>query len=208
MSGELLYSKVDGFVKLISIFNDFYKKGYFNDKMLSASYSEAPELFGTGKAAMAIQGTWLIADILAKYPDAQMGIFPFPIVENAPLVSGHMQNFYIFKNSKNVDESKNLLEYISQPENMTKIGKDWGVIPSFKDVTYDLPAYIQEAKKNYLDKGMTLVFETGVMSRIPDGDLAKEIQNMWAGAGETPVQVLENWDKRAAELAKGKGLRK
>jgi len=67
------------FIKAAQKYQEWVKKGYFGDKPLSESYSDAQQLMATGKAAMQISGSWLCAQYANKeFTDQTIGFFAFP----------------------------------------------------------------------------------------------------------------------------------
>jgi multiple sugar transport system substrate-binding protein len=91
------------------------------------------EAFGTGKAAMAFEGTWLFPPMEADYPD-----IPFEVVE---LPKGAEQGNLAFTNaygigvdSKNKEAAWVLLQYLAGPEGMEKWTSLGLALPTRDDV--------------------------------------------------------------------------
>lgn len=103
---------------------DMSKKGYINKDVLTAKYSDMPQLFAQGKVAF-VFGAPSFADEVYKYnKSAKIGIAPL-----TSMVDGDSQSFSggerytmgAWKDGKHLAESKKLIAFFAKPENMSKI---------------------------------------------------------------------------------------
>lgn len=103
---------------------DMSKKGYINKDVLTAKYSDMPQLFAQGKVAF-VFGAPSFADEVYKYnKNAKIGISPL-----TSMVDGDSQSFSggerytmgAWKDGKHLAESKKLIAFFAKPENMSKI---------------------------------------------------------------------------------------
>jgi raffinose/stachyose/melibiose transport system substrate-binding protein len=103
---------------------DMSKKGYINKDVLTAKYSDMPQLFAQGKVAF-VFGAPSFADEVYKYnKGAKIGIAPL-----TSMVAGDSQSFSggerytmgAWKDGKHLVESKKLIAFFAKPENMSKI---------------------------------------------------------------------------------------
>lgn len=103
---------------------DMSKKGYINKDVLTAKYSDMPQLFAQGKVAF-VFGAPSFADEVYKYnKGAKIGIAPL-----TSMVAGDSQSFSggerytmgAWKDGKHLAESKKLIAFFAKPENMSKI---------------------------------------------------------------------------------------
>ncbi|MDU0202617.1 MULTISPECIES: extracellular solute-binding protein [Paenibacillus] len=103
---------------------DMSKKGYINKDVLTAKYSDMPQLFAQGKVAF-VFGAPSFADEVYKYNKAaKIGIAPL-----TSMVEGDSQSFSggerytmgAWKDGKHLAESKKLIAFFAKPENMSKI---------------------------------------------------------------------------------------
>lgn len=176
-------------------------KGYANKDMFSATYDMGNDMVAQGKAAMEVQGDWAAADIAKKYPNVEVGIFPFPIVDNPRFTAGFTPAFVIPKKSKNVAASEKLLDFFATAAEMKKIALDWGYVPAVKDVQVPLKPWIQNVVDNYILKGQTPINEMGVASMVDIGQLSTYTANMLDGTMKVS-DLMPAWQKYFAEQAK------
>jgi raffinose/stachyose/melibiose transport system substrate-binding protein len=103
---------------------DMSKKGYINKDVLTAKYSDMPQLFAQGKVAF-VFGAPSFADEVYKYnKGAKIGIAPL-----TSMVAGDSQSFSggerytmgAWKDGKHLAESKKLIAFFAKPGNMSKI---------------------------------------------------------------------------------------
>jgi raffinose/stachyose/melibiose transport system substrate-binding protein len=114
-------------VKAGYLFKEIIDAGAFQEGFLGASYDEAQNLFFTGKAAMWLQGPWILGDLLAAFPDFPIDIINFPTVPGGKgdptMLLGAVQHHYaIAKNiPDNVKEvAYKFLRFICKEENMVR----------------------------------------------------------------------------------------
>ncbi|MBA2940248.1 extracellular solute-binding protein [Paenibacillus sp. CGMCC 1.16610] len=103
---------------------DMSKKGYINKDVLTAKYSDMPQLFAQGKVAF-VFGAPSFADEVYKYNKAaKIGIAPL-----TSMVAGDSQSFSggerytmgAWKDGKHLAESKKLIAFFAKADNMSKI---------------------------------------------------------------------------------------
>lgn len=124
--------------------------------------------FKTGRYAMIVNGPWSTSDILAgaefKNPD-NLGITRIPAGEKgfSSPVGGH--NYVIAANTKHLDETWKLVDFLTQPQNQAKFAIRNNLLPT-RIATYDLP----EVKKNHLITDFKYVLEAATNRPvIPQG---------------------------------------
>lgn len=124
--------------------------------------------FKTGKYAMIINGPWSTSDILGgaefKDPD-NLGITRIPAGKNgfASPVGGH--NYVIAANTKHLDETWKLVNFLTEPQNQAKFAIRNNLLPT-RIATYDLP----DVKKNHLISDFKYVLEAATNRPvIPEG---------------------------------------
>lgn len=150
--------------------------------------------FKTGKYAMIVNGPWSTSDILGgsefKNPD-NLGITRIPAGEKgfASPVGGH--NYVISSNTKNLEETWKLVDFLTQPKNQAKFAIRNNLLPTRKD-TYDLP----DVKNNHLISDFKYVLEAATNRPvIPEGgalfvDMKQPYQAALLGEKE-PKQALD-----------------
>jgi raffinose/stachyose/melibiose transport system substrate-binding protein len=200
-SGKVKFDSIPAFTDVLAKMKSLVDKGYTNKDMFSTTYDMGTDLVATGKAAMVVQGDWDANDMVKKYPNAQIGMFPLPIVANARYTSGFTAAFTIPLKSKHVEAAKALLRYFATPEQVKTVATDWAYVPAVTDVTVPLAAWTQDALDNYVKKGMPPIPEMGVASMISMGQLSTYAANMLDGSMKVE-EVIPAWAKYFAEQAK------
>ncbi|MFN8671351.1 MAG: extracellular solute-binding protein [Candidatus Sericytochromatia bacterium] len=124
--------------------------------------------FKTGKYAMIINGPWSTADILAgeEFKDPKnLGITRIPAGKSgfASPVGGH--NYVISSNTKHLEESWKLVDYLTQPKNQAKFALKNNLLPT-RLAAYDIP----EVKNNPLISDFKYVLEAATNRPVlPEG---------------------------------------
>ena len=100
---------------------NLYERGFINDKQSTAmTMDAATQLFSTGKAAMKMEGTWLISNITTIYaPDFDWGVFSMPawadgVEQTMPFALGVALG--INSKCKNPDAAAKFLDIYAQRE--------------------------------------------------------------------------------------------
>ena len=110
------------------------------------------EAFGTGKAAMTIEGNWITGAMTSDYPNVKYKVVPLPA---GPAGKGTLQftNCWgIAADSKNQSQAIDLVKYLTATQQQTGFAKAFGVMPSvqsaaaaYKSQFPDLTAFIDAA---------------------------------------------------------------
>lgn len=103
---------------------NLWKKGFINERQSQAiTGDDATTLFLSGKAAMKMEGVWLIGTLLDKKPSFDWGMFIMPswregVEANLPLALGSATG--INANTKHPDEVAAFIDYLRTKEFATK----------------------------------------------------------------------------------------
>lgn len=118
-------------------------KGYFNSGALGTTYDQTVVNMATGKAAMVVNGNWIIQPILKAGPDLKLGMFALPYRKTGDTkpvwVPGAVgATITVSASTKYPNEARKFLAFWAQPD----ISKEWlksaGAFPVLSDVTPDL----------------------------------------------------------------------
>jgi raffinose/stachyose/melibiose transport system substrate-binding protein len=200
-TGKVKFDAVPEFAAVFAKMKQVVDKGYANKDIFSATYDMGNDMLGQGKAAMVVQGDWSANDIVKKYPAAQIGMFPIPIVDNSVYTSGFTAAFTIPLKAKHVAAARELLAYFATPEQVKTVASDWGYVPATNDVTVPLAPWTQDAIDNFVKKGMPPIPEMGVASLVSMGELSTYTANMLDGSMKVE-ELMPAWAKYFAEQAK------
>ena len=68
-------------------FNMLFKEELVNKDHLSFTFDMAKEAVATGKAAMMINGEWVVADMMAKWPGVEIGYWNIPFMDSCDIIA-------------------------------------------------------------------------------------------------------------------------
>ncbi|MDD2959363.1 MAG: ABC transporter substrate-binding protein [Lachnospiraceae bacterium] len=163
------------------------QNGYFNEDLITADEPQAYEALATGNCAFQFGGVFV--DQIQKYnPDANIGALPIPSTSEegkSQYAIGEGSAFGIWKDSDALDEAKEFLAYLAEPEVANQISDLDGQIPALNTMdtaenkTYTAFADSEEAfaddldydnlfDREYLPSGMWSVLTDSVMELVMD----------------------------------------
>ena len=117
--------------------DNFVKKGYLNEDVLTLDSVGAQQALGAGEAAFMFRGSDNITVAKEYYPDANLGIIPVPASQASAKPSwrvGEGTAFGVNKDSENQDAAFAFLAYLARPEVATKICLVVGNMPAIEGV--------------------------------------------------------------------------
>jgi multiple sugar transport system substrate-binding protein len=89
------------------------------------------EAFGTGKAAMTIEGNWIIGAMQSTYPKIQYEVVPLPAGPSGKHGTLVFTNCWgIAANSKNTRAAVSFVRYLASPAQQLRFANAFGVMPS------------------------------------------------------------------------------
>jgi raffinose/stachyose/melibiose transport system substrate-binding protein len=107
---------------------------YINEGFMGINNDDSSQLFYTGEAAMALEGTWFDAMTTDNGMDAEnVGIFPFPT--GTGRLYGFGEALYVSSSSAHPDEAAAFLDYVSSTPAQEESGGAFAAISVNKDVT-------------------------------------------------------------------------
>lgn len=207
LANQMKWSDIPEFKEILNDYLDLYKKGYVNKDNLSATYDMAKEAVATGKAAMILNGEWAATDIMAKWPDTELGAFIIPFKDKLMIGTGaYVQGVFVPKNGKQVENAKKFLDLWSQPEYQNMFWAKNPGFPGFKDVEGGtvLP-FVKALVDNYITTGNYCY-----QINDPMGAASGSFNDLWnyyiemTTGNSTPEQVLEKYDRKYTDFMKQK----
>jgi raffinose/stachyose/melibiose transport system substrate-binding protein len=114
---------------------EWVKREYFQEGWKGHEYMDGYRYFAEGKAAMWIQGTWVVKMLeeAEKAGTIELDVVPFPYFTKRPepevrkAIFGASTGFGIASASKNIEYAKEFLRFVSRSEWLVKAAKDWGI---------------------------------------------------------------------------------
>lgn len=88
------------------------------------------EAFGTGKAAMTIEGNWLIGAMQNDYPDVDYTVATLPAGPAGEGTLAFTNCWGIPESTGDADAAVDLVEHLTSPEQQAEFAEAFGVIPS------------------------------------------------------------------------------
>ena len=113
---------------------------YVQSLMADGSYAFAADLgagwggeaFGTGKAAMTIEGNWLVGAMASDYPDVEYQVVELPAGPAGKGTLTFTNCWGIAADSQNKEEAVELVEDLTSSDQQLAFAKGFGVMPSLQ----------------------------------------------------------------------------
>lgn len=204
-----------GFQAAAKYMAEMAKAKGFQDGYLNADYGVARNLFGQGKSAMYMMGSWemgLAND--TNFPESvrkNIGVFPYPASDDGKAVQQDLAAWFgggysISNTSKHKAEALDFFKYFFKPDNWAKMTWQSGaVIPAQKFGTF------MTGQENGLQKDLTKIMDTmKTSSGTPYEDAStpefkdtvlKAFPSFLSGS-LSPVDFLKQVDAAAEKAAK------
>ncbi|MFX3631685.1 MAG: extracellular solute-binding protein [Candidatus Pristimantibacillus sp.] len=183
-------------------------KGYANKDILSSTYDNAQKELASGETAMYMMATWVMNEIVTKYPEGanDIGSFVMPYKGNGEDLAAIWapKSMYIVQ-GKNQENAQKFVNWFEQPEVQDIFFSNQGGIPTIKGVTKTTLTPAELDAKKYLDEGKAIGNTPYPLKFNADGNLPTYIQELFVKGGKTPDQVLEALQKDLEIDAKAKG---
>jgi multiple sugar transport system substrate-binding protein len=111
----------------------------FIERMFAEGWAEVPsnldsgwsgEAFGQERAAMTIEGNWIIGAMNAEFPDVEYGAAPLPEGPGGNPAYVFTVCYGVAADGGNVDQAADLAAYLTSTEQLIEYTRDFPVIPS------------------------------------------------------------------------------
>ncbi|MGI6778551.1 MAG: ABC transporter substrate-binding protein [Acetivibrionales bacterium] len=204
-ANQLKLADVSEYEQALNQMIELKNKGYINEDFISNTFEMAQEKFGTGKVAMHPCGDFILSPLVANYPEIDVGFFPAPFGDG-PGVIGLYSGVGLSVNAKaeNLDQAIDFIDYFASKEAQEKYMESSPGTNVFSDVN---------AKSNMISKDLDIYMKegravNGILTKFeawPEMECRKIMQEYMLGE-MTAKQMLEELDKKAEIIAKGKNL--
>lgn len=134
----------------LKMYQDWIEKGFFYDDVMTMNDTDLTQRWAENKTAFQVgNGPGFLVSAMELNPDGNYGLLPsFASADGGKMYigTGEGEAFGIWKDSKNVDAAKQLLEFLSQPENAVTLSGSTGNTVCMKsamsqDQSYGLEVY-------------------------------------------------------------------
>lgn len=189
---------LDGTADLGEAFDPIYDQiikwrdsGYFNADFLTLDTVGMKQALGAGTTAFCARTSTYIGAALGYHPDANLGLLPYPALEEGGKLScavGEGTCLGIWKDSENMDAAKTLLNWLAQPENAAAVLAYDGCTAGLKSTPDD--SIVKKAYDDFVEAyGAENIYFDNMFDRkyMPNG--------MWNVLSEGAAQLLNGTDK-------------
>lgn len=174
---------------------DVNARGYFNKGELGTTYDQTTQLIAAGKAAMVVQGNWILAPIRQLNPTVQLGMFPLPYVQAGQSMwvsSAVGTTMGISATTKYPAEAKKYLQFWTRADIMALYLKGKVAYSPLTDVSnpaldpaaLEMVSSLKAGSYNFLDQNWPLGVQDVML---------KDIQSVFAGSISVN-KMLEDMD--------------
>ena len=189
----------------IQLMLDLKQKGLINKTFLSDSYDNAEKAIANGDAGMYVMASWMMNDIVTKFPDKvnDLGAFLLPTADGKPHVPLFAPNaLYVIKGGKNQEAAQRFVNYFESIATQNIFFGNEGGIPAIKGVTKLTLTPAELDGKKFVELGVGVpAYSAGL--KYSAGDFAAIVQGSLAG-GYSPDKALETLQKEFEKNAKAK----
>lgn len=194
LSGASTFSQ-SAWTQMMKDYLDLNARGYFNQGPLGTTYVQTTQLIAAGKAAMVVNGNWILAPIKQLNPGLVLGMFPLPYVQAGQPIwvsSAVGTTTAISATTKYPAEARKYLQFWARPDIMGLYLKGKVAYSSFTNITnpaldpaaQEMIAPLKVGAYNFLDQN----WPVGVQNVM-----LQDIQGVFAGS-VTISKMLQDMD--------------
>ena len=157
-AGELTYAEIPEFTSMCEWFLSAAEKGYFGKNYASDTWDYCSEVLGTGEAAMMFcWDTWFDTDYDSEsydYVGEDFGIMPvfMGTCDEGTYEGGNVNLMKANKNGDHVEEAKDFINFMSEPDNYNEAFDGISTAAVFKGQTTNVNSSQYEENKESVDK--------------------------------------------------------
>ncbi len=218
LTGETEWTDPD-FVAAIEALNQMQQNGWFSgglDRYYTISDAEVNSMFGTGEAAMNIEGTWFLQNVDQYFGEAagnenEWDWVPFPSVTGDAIFDlGIGQTYSVNANSEHPEQAAQFLDYYFSPETQARLLVQCGIVPAAVDLQGQDLTGVNPGLAEIL-AAMNEAFAAGNYGYTtwtfwpPESEtyLIEEIERVWAGEITAEEFLQGHQEKFDAEREEG-----
>jgi len=174
---------------------DLNAHGYFNQGALGTTYDQTTQFIAASKAAMVVNGNWILAPIRRLNPNLQLGMFPLPYVQAGQstwVSAGVGTTTAISATTKYPAEARKYLQFWARSDIMELYLKEKIAYSSFTGISNPALDPAAQEMLPYLKVGTYGSLDQYWPVGVQDAML-KDIQSVFAGSMGVP-QMLQDMD--------------
>lgn len=208
-NNEMKWTEEPVFAEVLGDYVSLVEEGYVNEDHLSAGYDTAAEKLGTGAVAMYITIEQCAADIMAKYPDCNLGSFVIPYGDNDMLSTGaYVQGLFVPSAGSQTDVAKEFLKVWSDPKYQELYYASKPGFPAFSDVDGGaVVECVQNLVDNYITTGKYVYQLNDQMAEC--STIWPDLWNYYVEAvsgTKTPEEVFETFQTQYVDYMQQQGI--
>jgi multiple sugar transport system substrate-binding protein len=188
-------------IKALTLVTDLVKKGYISSEVLNWNQNDVEKQFASGRAAMMINGPWVIGTVKADAPALHWGVVKLPKDKVYASVLGG-ENLGIMASTKHPDEAWEFLEFITGDANGT-LNKDMGTFPVRKDILAKSSYWSSDPILQLFGEELQYALPRGPHPQWPEISAAISLALNEAATGtKTPKQAFDDAQTKIDKVAK------
>lgn len=125
-------------LKGLQLVIDQYRKDKSSAQPSDVGANSGSEMFGQGKVAMVIEGSWAIPYLKDTFPKLEFATTQVPKVNRKKVTMAYTVAYVMNKKTKHKDAAWQVMSYLTGKEGMTAWAKEGLVLPSRKSVLEEL----------------------------------------------------------------------
>ena len=126
----------EGGQKALQLWTDLVNNGHMSQGILGWDQGAANDEFGNLRAAMQVNGPWMIPGLQANFADVEWEVAAIPKDSAFTSILGG-ENYGITQGSANVEAAWEYIAWTQQPENYKQFLQEAGMFPSRQDAAED-----------------------------------------------------------------------
>lgn len=146
IQGKIPYTDAD-WIKVFSLFKQMQDSGVLADGVVTMINKTAEQLFATGKAVFAFNGSWCVNVYKGMNPNLNYAAMLPPKFSNGYPVSiwgGAGSSFMVCAHSKNKEEAVNFLKWLTDKDQQAYLAESTSNLPANKECLNKIPAILTQ----------------------------------------------------------------
>ncbi len=149
LRGEVPYTDPD-WIKVFALFKRMKEAGIISNRVVSMINKTAEQIFASGKAVFAFNGSWCVNVYKGMNPNLDYGaILPPKASDKFPMAvwGGAGSSFVVNAHSKNKEEAVKFLKWLTEPAQQAYLARATNNLPANKQCRYKMPKILKGFSK-------------------------------------------------------------
>lgn len=205
---EIRWDEIPEFVNVFERMNEWVTNGYVNEDLATASYEMAQKAISSGSAAMMYMGDWADPEFIKTEPAGKgnIGMFAAPTSDGKSyLAAAGPGGLYISNKSKNIDEAKDFLKYMSSEEAIKYDLEKKGCTSVWKGIDNENLSTTLKDSTEYFDSGMSKKHYNQTYIITPSAEAESAMLSVLLGQ-KSPSEAAKIWGDEVIKVGKQLGF--